>query len=99
MHGHAQCVLQFHQVLSKSDEKQKRFIPSPFFCSEFQSVSRIVKIVHSANGTILRFYVQRLPNLILQRKLDFAEENRNFSKGFPRFGRTIEFSPKKVSML
>ena len=42
------CVLQFHQVSSKSDEKQKSFINSPFFCSEFQSVSRIVKIVHSA---------------------------------------------------
>ena len=41
------CVLQFYQVSSKSDEKQKSFINSPFFCSEFQSVSRIVKIVHS----------------------------------------------------
>ena len=40
----------FHQVSSKSDEKQKSFINSPFFCSEFQSVSRIVKIVHSAKG-------------------------------------------------
>ena len=40
-------VLQFHQALSKSDEIQKSFINSPFFCSEFQSVSRIVKIVHS----------------------------------------------------
>ena len=47
------CVLQFHQVSSKSDEKQKSFINSPFFCSEFQSVSRIVKIVHSAIGGIL----------------------------------------------
>ena len=45
------CVLQFHQVSSKSDEKQKSFINSPFFCSEFQSVSRIVKIVHSAGST------------------------------------------------
>ena len=44
------CVLQFHQVSSKSDEKQKRFINSPFFCSDFQSVSRIVKIVHSVHG-------------------------------------------------
>ena len=42
------CVLQFHQVSSKSDEKQKRCINSTFFCSEFQSVSRIVKIVHNA---------------------------------------------------
>ena len=42
------CVLQFHQVSSKSDEKQKSFINSLFFCSEFQSASRIVKIVHSA---------------------------------------------------
>ena len=41
------CVLQFRQVLLKSDEKQKSLINSPFFCSEFQSVSRIVKIVHS----------------------------------------------------
>ena len=38
----------FNQVSSKSDEKQKSFNNSPFFCSEFQSVSRIVKIVHSA---------------------------------------------------
>ena len=38
------CVLQFHHVLS--NEKQS-FINSPFFCSEFQSVGRIVKIVHS----------------------------------------------------
>ena len=36
-------VLQFHQVSSKSDEKQKSFINGPFFCSEFKSVSRIVK--------------------------------------------------------
>ena len=42
------CVLQFHQVSSKADEKQKSFTNSLFFCSEFQSVSRIVKIVHSA---------------------------------------------------
>ena len=41
-------LLQLHQVSSKSDEKQKSFIDSPFFCSKFQSVSRIVKIVHSA---------------------------------------------------
>ena len=41
------CVLPFHQVSSKSDEKQKSFINCPFFCSEFQSVSRIVKIVYS----------------------------------------------------
>ena len=32
----------------KIDEKQERFINSLFFCSEFQSVSRILKIVHSA---------------------------------------------------
>ena len=29
------------------DEKPKSFINRPFLCSEFQSVSRIVKIVHS----------------------------------------------------
>ena len=41
-------VLQFHQVSTKSDEKRKSFINSPIFCTEFQqSVSRIVKIVHS----------------------------------------------------
>ena len=44
------CVLQLHQVSLKSDEKQKSFINSNFFCSEFQSVSRIMKIVHSANA-------------------------------------------------
>ena len=46
------CIFVFlqvlHQVSSKSDEKQKSFINSPFFFSEFQSVSRIVKIIHSA---------------------------------------------------
>ena len=34
----------FHQNQMKN---KKSFINSPFFCSEFQSVSRIVKIVHS----------------------------------------------------
>ena len=44
-------VLQLHQISSKSDEKQKSFFnSSPLFCSEFQSVSRIVKIVHSVKG-------------------------------------------------
>ena len=28
-------------------KKQKSFINSPFFCSEFQSVSRIMKVVRS----------------------------------------------------
>ena len=36
----------FHQNQMKN---KKHFINSPFFCSEFQSVSRIVKIVHSAD--------------------------------------------------
>ena len=44
------CVLQFHQISPKLDEKQKSFINSPFFCSVFQSVSRIVKIVHSGDS-------------------------------------------------
>ena len=44
------CVLQYLQVSSKSDEKQKKIINSPFFCLEFQSVSRIVKIEHSAKA-------------------------------------------------
>ena len=44
------CVVQFNEVSSKSDEKQKSLINSPFFCSEFQIVSRIVKIVHSVFG-------------------------------------------------
>ena len=35
----------FHQNQMK---KQKSFINSLFFCSEFQSVSRIVKFIHSA---------------------------------------------------
>ena len=34
----------FHQNWMKN---KKSFINSPFFCSEFQSASRIVKIVHS----------------------------------------------------
>ena len=45
-------MLKFHQVSSKCDEKQKSFINSLFFCSEFQSVSRIVKIAHSAVGAV-----------------------------------------------
>ena len=36
----------------KSDEKQKSFINSQFFCSEIQSVSIIVKIIHSGIGKI-----------------------------------------------
>ena len=52
------CVLQFHQVSSKSDEKQKSFLNSLFFCSEFQSVSRIVKIVHS--GATREFRIRLL---------------------------------------
>ena len=36
--------LQFHQVSSKSDETQKRFINCLFFCSEFQSVRRIIEL-------------------------------------------------------
>ena len=40
-------VLKFHQVSSKLDERQKSFIFSNFFGSDFQSVGRIVKIVHS----------------------------------------------------
>ena len=63
------CVLQFHQVLSKSDEKQKGFINSPFFCSEFQMVSRIVKIVHSAKVYIFERSLKFINNFnILYRK-------------------------------
>ena len=46
--GMGNYKLQRHQVSSKSDERQKSFINSPFFCLEFQSVGRILKIVHSA---------------------------------------------------
>jgi len=35
---------------SKADEKQKSFIDSQFFSSEFQSVGRIVKIAYSERG-------------------------------------------------
>ena len=49
----------FTKVHQNQMKTKKSFIDSPFFCSEFQSVSRIVKIVHSealisaleANGT------------------------------------------------
>ena len=48
VHMHNNNFTKFQQVSAKSDEKQKKsFINSLFFCSEFQSVSRIVKIVHS----------------------------------------------------
>ena len=40
----------FHQNRMKN---KKRFINSPFFCSEFQSVSRMVKIVHSVPDQLL----------------------------------------------
>ena len=43
----------FHQNQMKN---KKSFINSPFFCSEFQSVSRIVKIVHSASCYIPDIY-------------------------------------------
>ena len=48
-HCSTQWVLQLHEVSSKLDEKQKSFINCLFFCSEFQGVSRIVKIVHSVS--------------------------------------------------
>ena len=50
-------VLQFHQIASKSDEKQKSYINSMFFCSDFQSVSRIVEITHSATGHMNYKYI------------------------------------------
>ena len=46
----SEILEQIHQVSSKSDEKQKSFINSRFCCSEFQSVSRMMKNVHSARG-------------------------------------------------
>ena len=49
----------------KSDEKQKSFINSPFFCSEFQSVSRIAKIVHS-ESYIVNFFVAYFMNHLMQ---------------------------------
>ena len=58
-----QWALQLHQVSSKSDEKLKRFINSLFFCSKFQSVSRIVKIIHSARGGGGAFVKQKVYNL------------------------------------
>ena len=51
--------------LCHPDEKQKRFINSPFFCSEFQSVSRIVKIVHSAHyAQLLTTNAKSMPDRI-----------------------------------
>ena len=40
--------------------KTKKFYNCPFFCSEFQSVSRIVKIVHSEIVSIRDFWDQEL---------------------------------------
>ena len=40
----------FHQNQMKN---KKVFIDSPFFCSEFQSVGRIVKIVQSAHWCVI----------------------------------------------
>ena len=42
----------------KLDEKQKSFINSPFFCSEFRSISSIMKIVHSARGLGPKIFFQ-----------------------------------------
>ena len=59
-----------------------------FFCSEFQSVSRIVKIVHSAghnhDGNVLVRRGQRFPSSIGRKPLsDFMEiVARNI---FPKF--------------
>ena len=55
-----EVVVQFDQASSKSDEKQNSFINNPFFCSEFQSVSGIVKIVHSGDGLI--FFLEKKEN-------------------------------------
>ena len=60
--GEVVVVLQFCQVSSKSDEKQKSFINCLFSSPEFQSVSRIVKIVHSADTWILRWRVNTVPS-------------------------------------
>ena len=54
---HVHYIL-FHQISSKSDEKQKSFIKSPFFCSKFQSVGRIVKIVH--NGSVFSGELEKI---------------------------------------
>ena len=42
------CFSSDFEVTLNSDENQKSFFNSNFFCSEFQSVNRLVKIVHSA---------------------------------------------------
>ena len=74
------CVLQVHQVFSKSDSKQKCFINSPFFCSEFQTVSRIVKIVHSA--TVLHisvlYYTYFLPQLFYKKIATVRRRKKKF---------------------
>ena len=57
----------FHQNRMKN---KKRFINSAFFCSEFQSVSRIVKIVHSA----LRSLWCEVKKFVFQKSIDFILE-------------------------
>ena len=85
------CVVQLHQVLLKLDEKQKSFINSPFFCSEFQSVSRIVKIVHSAMGNHLKNCKCELRKPNFSRK---QNENRSEKPGNGNSGSFLGFGPK-----
>ena len=65
-------VLQLQQVSSKLDEKTKSFINRPFFCSEFQNVNRIVKIVHSANS-------------YARNEMDWTQIDKSISSFLPNF--------------
>ena len=54
-------------------KNKKSFFNSPFFCSEFQSGSRIVKIVHS--GSYLKFFNFMKKNKKFFREIDIPFSN------------------------
>ena len=51
LHNEYYNFTKFHQNQMKN---KRGFFNSPFFCSEFQSVSSVVKIIHSAGGVPIK---------------------------------------------
>ena len=64
----------FHQNQMKN---KKTFINCPFFCSEFQSISRIVKIVHSAQQTSRALATD--PKFMAEKQLNFQTRPEKMS--------------------
>ena len=100
----------FTKVWSKSDDKQKSFINYPFFCSEFQSVSRIVKIVHSVSVHNSSFFHQSedemsaefLPTLTVKLNTMYWKLKKNvriWKKCLSKEGGSAFFCPEKIKGL